>query len=277
MPTIIPTGEPVSTAIVSVIATVLGSLFGLFRGRVDKELAKALNALRNVVNTGFAAITYFALRLARTIGKILEAVHSLWVRIIQPVFDAIARAARRINEIVDKVLKPYLDLLKRIREIIDLIYNVIFRPIIQTLETVRKILVIGRLLRIKAAARADRAIAGLEAKILEPLFVLYRKVNESLGWLNVLVTARATIQGAVLLASLDEHKGAVVNLIYNAQSQPLDDEGLRRISDVQSEAAPGVAESEFRQLVSTRSGPAADGLAEGITEMRASFGRRLAA
>lgn len=249
----IPSPDPVSIAIT--VASAVLTVFGLFRGGGLKDVMRGLNGLRGELSRIADSLMRFAWRIARTLGRVLQALHTLWVRILEPALAHIARIAARVNQIVDRILRPYLEALRRIREAIDLLYNVIFRPILAPLETLRKILAIGRILRIGAARRLDDRIVRLEGKILEPIRALYAKVNEVGGWLNVLTDARAVLQRAVLLNSLYAYQGAVVDLLYNAQTPDPDPEGVERLRRAATPDDERTITDNFRQFVLADSGP----------------------
>lgn len=252
----IPSPDPVSIAI-TVVSAVL-SVFGLFRGGGLKDVMRGLNGLRGQLSSIADSLMRFAWRIARSLGRVLQALHTLWVRILEPALAHIARLAARINQIVDRILRPYLEALRRIREAIDLLYNVVFRPVVQALESVRKILGIARVLRIPGARALDARILKLEQKVLEPIRELYGKLNETAGWLGVLLDLRAVLQQAVLLNSIYVHQAGVVDLLWWAQTPEEDPDEQERLRRVATPDDQRTLSANFRQFTLAGQGPYAE-------------------
>lgn len=76
------------------------------------------------------------------------------------------------------------------------------RRIINMIQRVRKVLVIFRLFHVKFAARLDAWLAGIEGKLIRNLFLMARKSNTIISWLNWLIDPLGQIKRNVLLRSL---------------------------------------------------------------------------
>jgi hypothetical protein len=210
---VVPTGEPISTAVLTAIATVF-AIFGFSTTAAIKKAVEAIRiALKDVSNTLINIIWTFA----HNMRWILNALRWIWERVLSPLIDEIGQAIGRIAVIIERVLKPYLDLIDKIRKHILEIYARWFLPIISFLQKVRQIVAILRLLHVPGMKQLDEKIARVEGKIIGTLQQIMYALNNQGGLMNILMTARMTIQHGVLVRSLYETQGAWINQWWNAQ------------------------------------------------------------
>jgi len=212
-----PPVDPVST-VIFVAVQAFSFLWSLFRGGVPSNVKSALEGLRDgQVSLGNALLS-FASRIARTVGRLLQAVHGLWVRILEPALQRIERIALRVGRILDRVLKPYLDFLMKLRRLVFDLYERFFRPLIKTIETIRKITSILAILRVPFARQLDQRLARIQSQIMAPLVYVLQKLSEVGGFLNVILTARWILQRPLFTNSMHAYAGTMVNMWWNAQT-----------------------------------------------------------
>lgn len=266
----IPSPDPVSIT-VTVIGAIT-SLFGLFRGKVSKNVQEALEGLRGSIFDIGQKLMRFGLRLARTLGWLLHVVHKIWVRVLDPMLDEISRIAERVTRVIDRVLRPYLEFMLRVRQAILDIYERYVRPVVVVIQRIRQVVAILRLARVPFARKLDDFLVRLQTRITAPILEALRRTTVFAPWINVLLTARMLLQQAILVNSAYAYQGHLVNLFWNAQQQGVDSGRQARQA---AEAAPPTAEAAIRAGVSaalTGSGPLATAIEDAHGAARARFG-----
>lgn len=207
------TGEPITTAILTGLGA-LFSILGLFGGGDWKEpfrkLALALGDIQNILMN-------FIWFIAHSLRWVLNALRQLWERVLRPLIQHINDITSRIVQIINKVLKPYLDLIARIRKQILEIYARWFVPVIRAIQQVRVMLSLLRLLHVPGVKALDEKLARIEGKLIGVIQTLLSRVNDHSGLLNILLTARLTLQRGILLPSLAESRGSWINSWWNTQ------------------------------------------------------------
>jgi hypothetical protein len=228
----VPTGEPVSTILLTIGAT----LFGIFGRGLPASVKKELVGLRDAIKDVANALIRFAWWIAHSLRWALGTLRALWERIVKPLLEHIDRLTARLARIIDKVLLPYLEFLQRIRQIILDIYARFFLPIIEVVQMMRQAIALLRLLRVPGMKKLDEKLQRIEAKLIGIITDLLRRTNEHSGLINVLLTARMTLQRPLLTSSFSENRAAWINQFYNYQSVPVTTRKPQPVTSVEIQA-----------------------------------------
>lgn len=210
----VPTGEPISTAVLTVIATVF-SIVGFGSSSAIKRAVEAIRtALKDLANILANMIWTFA----HNIRWVLSALRWLWERVLRPLISHIDVITKRVVAIIDRVLKPYLQMLEHLRQQILAIYKKFFLPVIEAIQKIRTLLALLKILRVPGVKALDEKLAKIEGKLIGVITGLLRRTNDHSGLLNILLNTRMTLQHGVLMTSLVEIHGAWINNWWNAQT-----------------------------------------------------------
>ncbi|MGC9969431.1 MAG: hypothetical protein ABSE56_02455 [Bryobacteraceae bacterium] len=256
---------------VGIVVAVIGTIVSLFQtifGGGGSDPTAALNSLRDSVVTLGQNLTTFACRLARALGKLLTALHDMWIFVIRPILEKIQQLATRLSRLIDKVLKPYLDFMRRMRQLIMDIYNRFFRPIIQFIESIRRVLAIFKLFHMKWAQRLDARLARLEGRVMSPILALLRHTSVAGSWLNLLLTIQYTLQRPIFVRTLWAYQGDVVNTFWGSQSfnPPATPPAAPAPPDLQQTGQ--TAQQNLKDLLTADSGPYAASIQDALQKMQ---------
>src|SRR5213078_238364 len=253
---LVPTGEPTSTIVASVVASIISGIIGIFGRGLPGKVAREIFGLRDAVVQLGREIVRLTQFLARGLQAILGALRTLYDRVLKRAIERIEQINSRIGKIVDRVLGPYLQALQRIRQIILDIYGRFFLPIIEAIQTIRKAISILRVLHVPGMKQLDEKLQRIQAKLIGVITDLLRRTNDHSGLLNVLLTAKMTLQHGTLLGSLYETRRRWISMWWNEQTP------LPGTLAGASEAVPSIParlaqlQSDGGQYVRTGGGPA---------------------
>jgi len=166
---------------------------------------RALEGLRDGLAATADALMRAVSALARFAGRILGALHALYVRVIAPLLGRVKALIERVYRIVDRVLRPVLLAIRRLQEEIRRMYDAYFRPIVLVIERLRRALYILRLLRVKFAEDLDRKLVELQRRIMEPLYIALERIGYLDRWINVILDSRLLIQEPVWMRSVIDY------------------------------------------------------------------------
>lgn len=262
-PDIIVWGDPVTTIVVDV-ALLLADIFGATFGGVNSATQKALDQLRKDLGNAIDTVKRFAWSFGRGIGALFTAIGQMLLSLLPAILNAITKLARILKDLYSKVIVPALNALQKIRGMLNDIYNNWIRPIIIMLQRVRQFLAILKALHISWAAKLDARLAHIESLVLAPYLWLVQQLNGIGGWLNIILTTRATIQRVVFKRTLLENMGTLTQLWWATQTSP---DGLAAASGPPASttiASPAQANADFQAFAQFGIGPIADRAASAL-------------
>lgn len=262
-----PTGEPVSTVVIAVISAV-GALFRLFGGGVSGAVKAALEGIRGTISTVADGLMRFAWQIGRALGKVLSALHTIWVRVIWPVLRQLPRLAGRLRRLLERDLPRLLRLIERIRARLLEIYERWMRPMLIIIQRMRRMLLILRLFRVKWAEQLDARLAQTQERLMRPLAVALEHIALVEQWLNVIVSYEQLIQETIFHNSLWHYQGDVARAWGMAYGRPLDP--LVEAGWWPRQAAVTAEESRehLRQHLQYGTGPIAEDVRQAVAEAR---------
>lgn len=218
VPPPLPPVDP-ATTFVDVVVVLLGSLFGsgIFSG-TSSATASALTTLRDNLTSAIDAVKRFAWAIGRGLGFIFTAIGQMLASLLPDILNALRKLARILKDVYSKIIVPALNALQKIRGMLNDLYNNWIRPLIIMLQRVRQFLAILKALHISWAGKLDARLAQIESYITAPFLWLVQQLNGIGGWLNIILTTRATIQRVIFRRSLLENMGSLTGLWWATQT-----------------------------------------------------------
>ena len=268
----IVTGEPISTGILTAVAAVLGGLFRIFGGGVSKEVKTALEGLRGAITTVGDALRRVSSIISRALGKVLNSLHTIWVRVILPVLRQLPRIMGRLRRLIERDLPRLLDYIEKVREKILWVYERFFRPVLVTIQRMRRMILVLRLLHIHWGDKLDAQLARLQERVMYPLRVVLEHIAIVEQWINAVVTAEQLIQETIFHNSLWHYQGPLIRAWWAGMSTGEGKARLLAAEAQQSDYPAAQSRAEMRQYLATGSGPLADAGRKWANEFRALLG-----
>lgn len=268
----IVTGEPVTTAILTGVVAAIGTLWRIFGGGVSGAVKSALEGLRGAIATVGDTLMRFGHVIARALGKVLNSLHTIWVRVIWPLLRQVPRIMGRLRRLIERDLPRLLRIIERIRERVLEIYERWMRPLLVTIQRLRRMILILRLLHIHWGDKLDAQLARLQERVMYPVRVLLEHLAIVEGWINAVVTAEQLVQETIFHNSLWNYQGSLIRAWYAGMSQPGGAAALLLAEAQQSDVPAMQSRAEMQQYLRTGSGPVADNARKAAAEFRALLG-----
>jgi hypothetical protein len=259
---------------IELISTILGALFGgIFGGGPSTaELAAKITELRNQVANALDMLKRFAWTIAFALGTLLQALHDMWVGFLDGLWALVKKLAHAISRLVTEVLPKILEYIQKLRKILDDWYVKYIRPLLNYIQMVRKYLGILRLFHIKWAGKLDGILVQIEGDIARPYLILRRWLGAVGNWVNILVTAKGTLQRAVFINTMYAYGADWINLFYVMQDGQLTGATSPGLPAGTPPVDIGTVKANMQQWLVSETGPYADDAAVA----RASFNQAVA-
>lgn len=267
-PALAVTRADFGTGIIIGVISIVGGLFGLFKGRAPDNIGPALFSLRGSVVELGKKLAGFIHEAGQVFARIAGALLRFYQGFIAPLIGKLAGILARISSILNRILGPIIRAVKNLRGWLLKFYDKVLRPIFDTIAAVRAILKILGKLGVDAAEKLDDALAGLEDKIRGPYLALLGKTNEIIDWLNRIVTLDGLLQRVTLLASTWAYRAELVNQWYHAQYRPSTSAEIARDRTAVDAIPPRERAAELRTYLRFGEGPNAARIRELSAELR---------
>ena len=206
---------------ISIVVAIIASLFASFFGGSDtKKLAEAVNQLRAALAQSVDELYRFSWQIVRALGKLLNMIHEDLVGWRDALWKLIKNMLNEIWKLVSEAIPQIIKFLKQLRKWLDEIYRKYIRPILNYIQHIRKWLAIARALHIPFADKLDKILVRIQAKIIGPYLYVLRLFNVYGSWINVILTKRGTIQRPVILGTIYENKGKIIDILLDGATDP---------------------------------------------------------
>jgi hypothetical protein len=209
----------VSAAIL--VISFLGSLFGLFGGKVDKNTKRALEGMRDIITSIGKTVAEFARDTASVLGSVWGFFRKLWDRVLLPMLQRLDRYVVRLFKWLRDTFGPIISFLQEVRRKILAFYDKWFRPIFDTIDVFRRILGIFSLFGFEWSRKLDQALAELQDRLLAPIRLVLEKVNQVIDIVDRIVTLDGLVQRVTLIRSLLKYQKDALNVWWQSVHRPL--------------------------------------------------------
>lgn len=250
----------------------IGTLFGIFGGKIDRAVKRSLEWLRDgIVGLG-KTLAEFAAQTGLMLARVVGLLRRFWARVLLPLLRRLEGWADRIQKWLRSTFGPIIEALLWLRRKIFEIYDRWLRPIFDTIDVIRRVLSVLSFLHLDVARKLDAKLAALEERLRRPLELVIRKVNEAIDIVDRVITLDGLFQRLALLRSIERDIGRIGAIWHAAQSRPLTDEERRTDASAPGLKPPEQSVSDLRAYLRTGDGPNSRWAGEWTAELR----RRLA-
>jgi hypothetical protein len=182
------------------------------------QLVRAINrALADLWRGALSVIT----AVRNFVLHLITNLHHFWSRSLVPLFRWLWRQYGRLQRFLDRVLGPVFDVIRRIRRVVERIYTTFVRPVLDAIQITRRVLEILERFGVEWAAKLDRALAELEAKVRGFYLEVLTRVNLIADTLDRIVTFDYLFQRVTLLGSLRRDLGWWTRMFWRDQVKGL--------------------------------------------------------
>lgn len=190
------------TGVALIVSSVFNFLGGLFRGRVDPGVKRALEGIRGAIAEIGRSILDGLAWAGGKMTAILAAVKRFIARAFGPLFEMLKRFVTKVARILDRILGPIINFLDMVRQHLWGIYRDFIRPVLDVIEFIRFPLRILSAFNIEWAKRLDATLANLEDWITDNFTFVMGKVNQALDALNQIRDVAGLLKRYALMNSL---------------------------------------------------------------------------
>lgn len=250
----------------------LNALFGLFKGKVDKNLAGALTGMRDAIVNFGKVLAEFAKDTGAMLARFAGLVRRFWSAVILPALRRLDGWARRLHTWLRDTFGPLLRALLWLRTKILDFYTKWFRPIFDTIDVLRRMLSLLGFLHLEFARKLDQKLAELERRLRIPLEAVIRKINEAIDVVDRVITLDGLFKRLALIRSMARDARLLVNIWHNSQDKPLTDEERRAAVERLPFPSSEEIRRDFREYLETGDGADAASIREAITDLAIQFG-----
>ena len=185
-----------------IVVTALANLFRLFGGKIDKNVKRALEGMRDIITNVGRTLAEFARDTAGVFATVFGFLRKFWDRVLLPMLRRLDGAITRIFKWLRDTFGPIIEALIWIRRKILEFYDKWFRPIFDTIDAIRRILGIFSLFGLEWSRKLDAKLAELEDALMRPIRTVLTTLNEVIGWVDRIITLDGFLQRVTLLRSL---------------------------------------------------------------------------
>ena len=258
--TVIVLNEPSSTVFDGVNITVTGVQGADVTGAVDNVVAKAVNAIQQVLTDIGNALKAAWNILGYLSGLILTFLQHLLTEIVQSIVKALLEIRTLLGDLYKNVLLPLAQAALKIRKALLDVYQRFIRPMVIVIQDLRQVLSILAAFHVSFARKLDQKLADLESRITRPFLYVLSFVNAVSNWVNLIVTAGYLLQKSVFLNSLLAYVGEALNLQLNAMNQPASAAGVAAANAANTVPTAAQASGDLRQFLGSDTGSMPAGL-----------------
>jgi len=242
------------------IASFIGNLFSFFSGRIDRNVKRALEGLRDVITGIGRTLIQFIGNTAGRFADVFDWLKRQWRDVLVPALRTLDRHVRRFFKWLHDTLSPLIQAIVWLRTHILKIYDRWLRPIFDTIEMLRRILSVFSFFGMEWSRKLDAKLAELEAALRRPIAAILDKLNDAIGAIDRIATANGLLQRLTLVASLVRDQRYLSNLWWNAQTPRLTEAERAELRAAAKLPDPDVVVDELGVWLETRGGIHAEGI-----------------
>ena len=237
------------------VISLLGNLFGLFRGKVDSSVKRGLEGLRGVIVTIGQTLAEFARDTASVFGSVWGFIRKFWDRVLFPLIQRLDRYIVRLFKWLKDTFGPVIEALIWLRAKILAFYAKWLGPIFDTIDVLRRILGIFSLFGLDWSRKLDQKLAELQDALMRPIRLVVEKINQVIDVVDRIVTLDGLLQRITLLRSYARDIRYVWNAWNNSQSKPLTEAERAAAAAAGGHKSTQLIERDFDTYVATGEGP----------------------
>lgn len=190
------------TSFATNLLTIAAGLGGLFGGKIDKNVKRALDGMRLTLALAFEALAHFAKDSGDTQSKSVGILRRLWDVVIIGFIHHVDTAVRKLHDWLKKTLGPILRALYKIRAQLLKLYDKWLRPIFDTIDAIRHVLSVLSFLHLDFARKADEKLGELEARLRRIILVPLQLLNKVIDQVTLVIDEFGFYQRYTLVRSM---------------------------------------------------------------------------
>jgi len=190
------------TGFATTIISIAGGLSGLFKGKIDGNVKRALDGMRLTLAVAFEALAHFAKDSGDTQSKSVGLLRRLWDVVIIGFIHHVDTAVRKLHDWLKKTIGPILRALYKIRAQLLKLYDKWLRPIFDTIDVIRHVLSVLSFLHLDFARKADEKLSELEARLRRIILVPLQKLNQVIDQVTLVIDEFGFYQRYTLVRSM---------------------------------------------------------------------------
>lgn len=184
------------------LVSIIGGFTGLFGGKIDKNVKRALDGMRLTLALAFEALAHFAKDTGDTQSKSVGLFRRLWDLVIIGFIHHVDTAVRKLHDWLKKTLGPILRALYKIRKQLLKLYDKWLKPIFDTIDVIRHVLGVLAFLHLDFARKADQKLSELEARLRRLILVPLQKLNQVIDQVTLVIDEFGFYQRYTLVRSM---------------------------------------------------------------------------
>lgn len=197
------------------ILSFVGSLFGLFSGRVSGAVKRALTGLRSaVIGIGEASANYMRENNA-LFARVVGALRRFYTAGIVPLLRWLRAKILELRTWLKRTLGPVLRILQRLRKEWRIFRARFIQPILDFLSAARVALRILRTLHVGWAKKLDEKLATVESWIYDAVRAVETRLTKAENVIDRVITFDFLLQRFALIRSLDRDAGFWIRVWWN--------------------------------------------------------------
>jgi len=205
----------------STIINLASSLFKFLGGGKDSGLGGSLLKIANFLGDLAKTVARFMRDNDLGFSKLWGLIRKFWDRVLFPLIQQLDRYLARLFKWLRDEFGPIIDGLLWLRKKILEWYDKWLRPIFDTIDVIRRVLGIFSFFGLEWARRIDRALAAIQAKFDEAIGKVLARLNETIDFVNRIVTIDGLLQRYTLVRSLILHQRDALKVWWSSIHKPL--------------------------------------------------------
>ena len=248
------------------VSAALNFLGGLFRGKVDPNVKRALEGMRGTIADIGKAIVDGLAWAGGKIAAVLLSVKSFIQRTFGPLFTMLKNLVQRVSRILDRIIGPIINFLDKVRDHVWAIYRDFVKPVLDIIEFIRLPLRILSAFGVDWAKRLDATLANLEDWITDNFRMVIGKLNKAIDFLDQIVDVNGMLKRFTLVKSLFRDINIWVGLAWWKMHRPADQATLDDYRRALPTASQDARARQLHEYMRTGGGELAPVIEEALAE-----------
>lgn len=187
--------------------------------------SSALKQVGLAIRDGLVALGKNLLALAKDIAnRFVDAykwLRKFWSKAVVPLFKTIYKRAIQLSALLKRWFKPLVDWIQKARKYILQIYKDWISPILKVFDVLKRTLDLLALFGVSGAKKLAQRLQELENKISYPFEFVLSKLNEVIGYINLVIGLDGLLNRFTLFRSLLAYKRDVTGTFLQLMHRPL--------------------------------------------------------
>lgn len=175
------------------------------------------NTIKSVTKTVATGLAHAGdlFRKVASIGR------TLWSKVLRPAITGLYTNMRDFSRNLAKWFRPVVDSIVMARAKLQEWHDAHIKPILDSIDVTRRVLSIFTHYHSHVAQALDDKLSFIEGQIKEPFRLYLEKLNETLDWVNRIVTFDGVMNRSFLLKTIFSYRRDLTNFGLSGLARPL--------------------------------------------------------